>query len=145
MAYTPSSFNYSPRPAPDFNQGQFQDFAKWIAEQGIDMFNLARADRNTQLEIANRFQQQQADRAYRQQQYQNRLGESERRFAEASQVPQMFSQVQAGLAAAQPKFRKVVVPNVTGPGYESYEPTEAFLQQVGGQFGGYGIAGRGKG
>lgn len=64
MAYnTFADFNYTPQAASSFTPSQeFQDFSRWLAQQGIDMFNLARADRNTQLDIANKFQQQQADR-----------------------------------------------------------------------------------
>lgn len=63
MAYNPSSFNYTPMAPSQFQPSQdFLDFSKWLAQQGIDMFNLARADRNTQLAVANAFQQQQADR-----------------------------------------------------------------------------------
>lgn len=63
MAYNPTSFNYTPMAPQQFQPSQeFLDFSKWLAQQGMDMFNLARADRNTQLAVANAFQQQQADR-----------------------------------------------------------------------------------
>lgn len=63
MAYNPSSFNYTPMAPQQFQPSQeFLDFSKWLAQQGMDMFNLARSDRNTQLAVANAFQQQQADR-----------------------------------------------------------------------------------
>lgn len=80
MAYNPSSFNYTPMQPGQFGaassgtfqpSAQFMDFAKWLSQQGMDMFNLARADKNTQLQVANAFQQQQADRADTQQQFQN--------------------------------------------------------------------------
>lgn len=64
-----TSYNYTPLTLDQFTGqtntvGQFQDFAKWLAQQGIDFANLVRADKNTQLAVQNAFQQQQADRAY---------------------------------------------------------------------------------
>jgi len=74
MPYTPAaSYNYTPMSLQEIqgqsagqpNQAsQFQDFAKWAMQNGIDLANLARTDRNTQLGVQNAFQQQQADRSY---------------------------------------------------------------------------------
>lgn len=52
---------------------QGMDFARWAAGQGLDLANLVRGDRNAQLAVQNAFQQQQADRALAQQEFQNRL------------------------------------------------------------------------
>lgn len=105
MAYNPSSFNYTPMTPEQFQPSQqFLDFSKWLAQQGMDMFNLARADRNTQLAVANRFQQEQADRQNALQQAQ--LGMAQRQqdielpLAQAAGNQALFSNAQRDVDAA---------------------------------------------
>lgn len=108
--YTPmslSQFGVDPVAGNQFGQvaSQGLDFARWAAQQGIDLANLARLDRNSQLAVQNAFNQQQADRSYglqqgefglqqqqfgltkAQQEFQQRLAQAEdaRRQAEANQ------------------------------------------------------------
>jgi len=147
MAYNPSSFNYTPRDPATFGGGgaaggitpQFQEFAKWIAQQGIDMFNLARADRNTQLQIANAFQQQQADQALAQQQFQNRLTtQTTQQGLDAARQRAYQEKLASNLAlgggiqalvGSRPaaNFKREIGSNISGSPYEYWAPTDEFL------------------
>lgn len=109
MAYNPSTFNYTPRQPAQFGGGQFGEFAQWLAQQGIDMFNLARADRNSQMAIANAFRQQQADRALDQQRWENAQQQDQTRRSWASQAP-------ARIAAAQALQPPKLIPRYVYPG-----------------------------
>lgn len=105
MAYNPSSFNYTPMTPEQFQPSQqFLDFSKWLAQQGMDMFNLARADRNTQLAVANRFQQEQADRQNALQQAQlgmvQRQQDVELPIAKQAATQNWFSNAQRDVASA---------------------------------------------
>lgn len=67
---------------------EFTDFSKWLAQQGIDMFNLARSDRNTQLAVANAFQKQQADRQFGLQQQQEQAALAQQQFMQDAALRQ---------------------------------------------------------
>lgn len=95
MPYTPAAtFNYTPMSLDQIQGGgnqtatQGQDFARWAAEKGIDLVNLARADRNSQLAVQNAFNQQQADRSYSYEQQQFGASEQQRRLANEAAIRQ---------------------------------------------------------
>lgn len=80
MAYTPAtSYSYTPMSLNQIQGGnsgnsfatQGMDFARWAAQQGIDLANLARVDRNTQLEVQNQFQRDLLKQQQEQQKFQN--------------------------------------------------------------------------
>lgn len=115
--------------------GQFQEFARWLAQQGIDMANLARADRNAQLAVANAFQQEQADRAYGQQQLENQYAAEDRPLERwmALRAPH------EALVAARPpnpgfrrNYTQALVPNVPGGApFVEWQPTDDFMSRFG--------------
>lgn len=91
MPYTPAaSFNYTQMNLEQIMGGggsggnsaatQGLDFARWAAGQGIDLINLARADRNSQLAVQNAFNQEQADRSYNFQNQSFKSSEEQRRL-----------------------------------------------------------------
>lgn len=107
MPYTPAAtFNYTPMTLDQFGVGggnstvtQGQDFARWAAEQGISLVNLARSDRNSQLAVQNAFNQQQADRAEQQRQFQNSAVLRDENWSRSLQNPAYLG---ATRQAAQP-------------------------------------------
>lgn len=97
MPYSPNaSFNYTPMSLSqiegggaaqaDNRFGQVQDFVRWLAQQRIDAQALARADAQTQLDVANAFQRDQFNFQKQQQEIQNQAAlraenENNRRYA----------------------------------------------------------------
>jgi len=110
MPYTPAaSYNYTPMSLQEIqgqsagqpNQAsQFQDFAKWAMQNGIDLANLARTDRNTQLGVQNAFQQQQADRANTQQKFMNAGMMRQENWSKSPSNPAVSGAVQQNVANA---------------------------------------------
>lgn len=150
MPYSPNaSFNYTPMTIPQIQGAanpmgtQGLEFARWAAGQGLDLANLVRGDRNAQLAVQNAFQQQQADRALAQQEFQNRLQKQReaQALADARQqawqdsITSQFGSPESRWArtyAALPQknFQRTLVSNITGAPYEQWEPTPSFLTNL---------------